>query len=1521
MIVVITAIICSATVARARQYSDEIYVPGEVIVKFKSESGVVMKANAKGRFATSGKKNLDTKLSELGIEVSEQLMPLTGTLPAAAQATKRKLPNGKVVERVDLSKLYCLKFDKEKEVYDIIHTLSEMDEVEYAEPNYIVQTCETSETDYSSDPLYSQQWALNAINLPQLWQMPVIESRRPVIAIIDTGVDITHPDLKDNIWTNELEATGAEFRDDDANGFYDDIHGWDFVKGSPIIETGNDFNGHGTHCAGIAAASGGNGIGIVGANPDAYIMPVRSFDDLGHGDIATIIKGIDYAVASHADVISMSFGHQWNPSISEEQAIINASFEAICCAAAGNSSHSIYDVTIEGPAVEFPAGYESVIGVMASDSSNSLCYFSNYDPDGPFFSRYSNYYSYDVMLPGIGILSTYPGGTYKMLSGTSMACPLLAGAVSRILQIGGYQKIKEYGFQGDLTMAKIDGTEVFDAPKVLEYNENTRGCVIRFAQLIVDDTEYGNGDGKLDAGEIVEIYPVLKSLWGPISEDLVISCELDANMVPGCCEFIENNVDFGWHINSRGSATSKNPIKIKIGNDVNQDYNLVLRFTAKSSSDDYDYNHIDVSYLVSNLTHVGGVIDEDVILTPDRLYLIDRQIDVIDGALFKVMPGTTLMLDEHELYHNAGIYASNGSKIEIIGTPDSLITFKGNDVYNIGFTIKTLDTSSSLSMEYVKLDSCRASSFEIGGNDIHRVKHIINNPPSQLLWGGLNAVPTINIIGICNNNINEKSNNIKNIYYSNLVSYPDKFTKKTQISDVYGASYSNIITTGIYCNLSKFTPKYPSYWGSNREDIIRSYIYDSYHPTDPRVGIGKYVLDNRFTRPLSCAHGIVWKILIDGIDAGDDFENLPPLGVGTHKLEVYFNREMDQSHNPRITMGLQEPYTQTTIESNGFWRSEPTQTQRFDNLATISSDNEMYRISSNISYLDLTYYNRVGADLECTGYMSDSGNIKDGLTISATFENLEASIKIPGEKESQFGLMCEKLVLRPNESLIIDNGLGNWTSADETIASISYSDPVKPQIKALKVGSTKIYNLRDTIQLEVEENPEPQIVLMFYNHGDLKVKSRIPSIVYYGDKVDVYTTYFTLNGKENIDGLNRLCITEARDTHGFEIPKENQRFNVMVQSSGSFSVGFFAETGSGKVMLNWEDDDLELDDMLGFNMYRYTTHKDPETGKSVCSDTIKINQQLITDKTYIDYDVTPGTTYYYYYRKMRTDFSEHAPSKVVAATPNAVGKGDANASGAVDVADVVTEVNYMVGRDPKPFVFDAADVNDDKDIDVLDVVGTVNIIMGPADFSDMACVQSTATYSIKDGILYVDSPVELAGVQAELGGTHGATNISVLPALKGMESSGDWISDEIYRFIAFSLSGKTLAAGSHALLSIGDAELDNLILVDAAGNRVVAFEEDITGISSVVKLQMKTPTPNPFIDRLDVPVLIGIDGEHSVELNLVDLAGVNVCSQSTTLAYGEHVVCLNAGSLQSGFYMLTLIVDGKTVQTHKVIKK
>ena len=226
--------------------SRQEYRPGEIIVKFSAADAPSLRFSntRRGIRASSSATGVNALLEKYGATAVDALMPLTGE---GSPMRRSKSLNGAIVADSDLSALYVMRFDAAMtaDLHTVIEEFSSLPEVEYAEPNYIVHALSSGATDYMSDPLYAQQWGPAAIGLDKLWDVPVTSARRPVIAILDTGVDITHPDLADNIWTNQLEIDGAEGRDDDGNGFIDDLHGWDFVNQSPRMR---DNNGHGTHC-------------------------------------------------------------------------------------------------------------------------------------------------------------------------------------------------------------------------------------------------------------------------------------------------------------------------------------------------------------------------------------------------------------------------------------------------------------------------------------------------------------------------------------------------------------------------------------------------------------------------------------------------------------------------------------------------------------------------------------------------------------------------------------------------------------------------------------------------------------------------------------------------------------------------------------------------------------------------------------------------------------------------------------------------------------------------------------------------------------------------------------------------------------------------------------------------------------------------------------------------------------------------------------------------------------------------
>ncbi|NLA25752.1 MAG: S8 family serine peptidase, partial [Bacteroidales bacterium] len=248
------------------------------------------------------------------------------------------------------------------------------------------------------DPLFDELWGLHNtgqtiegktgtvdadIDAPEAWSLTT-GSRDVIIAVIDSGVMYTHPDLAANIWENPGEIPGNGI-DDDGNGYIDDVYGWDFYDDD---NDPDDLTGHGTHCAGTIAAVGDNAVGIAGVMWDAKIMPLRFLGPDGKGYTADAIRAIRYATDMGADIISCSWGGG-NYSQALKDAIDETPALVVC--AAGN------DALDNDLNPEYPSSYdcENIIAVAASNSAEDLASFSNFGAT-----------SVDVAAPGESILST-----------------------------------------------------------------------------------------------------------------------------------------------------------------------------------------------------------------------------------------------------------------------------------------------------------------------------------------------------------------------------------------------------------------------------------------------------------------------------------------------------------------------------------------------------------------------------------------------------------------------------------------------------------------------------------------------------------------------------------------------------------------------------------------------------------------------------------------------------------------------------------------------------------------------------------------------------------------------------------------------------------------------------------------------------------------------------------------------------------------------------------------------------------
>jgi parallel beta-helix repeat protein len=434
------------------------FVPGEIIVKFIDDVDIAVSTSPKG-FLSIGITSIDLLNKKYKVSTADSLF--------------------EQFSFYSKSNVYRFVFDDPGvDIYSMIKEYVKDPRVLYAEPNYILTNTFEQQNQVKdnlimpNDPYFDQQWALHNygqmypwdgrfnpppgtpdcdIDAPEAWDIEK-GSSDIVIAIIDSGVDYTHPDIADNIWINEAEDLNGNGRfdnwpwyqkkngvygdidyiDNDGNGFIDDVIGWDFSS-STKKKSGNndpmDNFGHGTHCAGIAGAVTNNDIGVAGISWNSRILPLK----VGEGKImllTNVIKAIYYAVDNGANVISMSLGgpdiNFFNFSNIFRDAVDYAYAQgAVLVAAAGNNNRD---------SIVYPAGFEKVIAVAATDSNDDKAIFSNYG------------FWLDVAAPGVDILSLRANGTdmygdgshivdeyYYVASGTSMACPFVAGIAALIL--------------------------------------------------------------------------------------------------------------------------------------------------------------------------------------------------------------------------------------------------------------------------------------------------------------------------------------------------------------------------------------------------------------------------------------------------------------------------------------------------------------------------------------------------------------------------------------------------------------------------------------------------------------------------------------------------------------------------------------------------------------------------------------------------------------------------------------------------------------------------------------------------------------------------------------------------------------------------------------------------------------------------------------------------------------------------------------------------------------------------------
>lgn len=424
------------TEIESAQLKRTFYELGKVLEQVESEP------DADGSFERITVKKVDAKYPYIRIEERILRDPSTGgeqTLEQAAmvadhilvrladdmteaQLTEFVTTHGGSMRRFVPSKPFFIVGlpSYEIEAYDLSLATYSMDEalVTYAEPDFFVHSFALT-----NDPMFSSQWNLNNIGqVPgvldadidalEAWDLEIGDSSL-VVGIIDTGVNLQHADLIENLWMNvdEIPDNGI---DDDANGYIDDVYGWDFHNGD---NDPTDDNGHGTHCAGIVGAVGNNGIGVSGVAQDVSLMALKFLSNQGGGNLSDAVPALYYATDNGAFVTSNSWGGGGYSQAMSEAIEYARQANSIFVAAAGNEAQDTDALPV------YPACYpqDNIVSVAATDRYDALASYTN-----------AGSLTVDIAAPGTGIYSTYYGGaynnSYSSRSGTSMAAPHVAGA-------------------------------------------------------------------------------------------------------------------------------------------------------------------------------------------------------------------------------------------------------------------------------------------------------------------------------------------------------------------------------------------------------------------------------------------------------------------------------------------------------------------------------------------------------------------------------------------------------------------------------------------------------------------------------------------------------------------------------------------------------------------------------------------------------------------------------------------------------------------------------------------------------------------------------------------------------------------------------------------------------------------------------------------------------------------------------------------------------------------------------------
>lgn len=532
---------------------------------------------------------------------------------------KNKNALRKVNSSIGIENIYIGYFSGNRSPEEITEKLSLNENIEYAEPLPIYRI-----NVIPDDPFYGNQSYLDIIKAPEAWDIVKSEQSDVVIAVIDGGTYINHPDLKANLWENPDEIPDNEI-DDDQNGLTDDIHGWNFANDSndPTGLDNTPINAnHGTQTAGIACAVSNNGIGVSGSSWNAKLMAINA----SASDVDTAIvfgyAGVLYAAIEGADIISLSWG---GTDVAPQfvQDIISFAIEsgAAVVAAAGNN---------ENDEPHYPSSLPDVLSVAATNPDDSKARFSNYGTD------------IDVAAPGVNIYTVNKNGNYSLFrtSGTSFSTPLVAGIAALVktqhLNWTGIQiteqirvtsdniDLKNPSFIGQLGNGRINAFRAVT---------DTTQPSIRITSVSISDE---NGNGIIQPGENVDVN---LSFFNYLYEATSVNVKLSEND-PYISLLSDNSVISSIEMLSEATLTSSLSFQVPLNTPRNHKIKFEIELSVGNYSDNDQFELIVLPNYAN--TFVNNI--STTITNKGRIGFADTK-NQTDGIGFHHLSGANLLFE------------------------------------------------------------------------------------------------------------------------------------------------------------------------------------------------------------------------------------------------------------------------------------------------------------------------------------------------------------------------------------------------------------------------------------------------------------------------------------------------------------------------------------------------------------------------------------------------------------------------------------------------------------------------------------------------------------------------------------------------------------------------------------------------------------------------------------------------------------------------------------------------------------